>query len=243
MGAILVIGLLFLYHLPSLSSKSLAALNEKLKAVTLLSEPAVAKAVSSKDDIALFSEIEKISKLAKYANGEAEIIFYYAGHGYPDETSKEPYLIPCDISASQIKDGINLNWLYKKLTENNIKKASVFLDACFTGGARNKGLISTRGVKIIPKQAEIPENLIVMAASGNDQAAYPFNEKQHGLFTYFLLKKILESKGKISYKELFESVYSNVGKNAVRKFNSDQEPTLIFGKTAEAFIENLKLVD
>ncbi|OGS02915.1 MAG: hypothetical protein A2339_01755 [Elusimicrobia bacterium RIFOXYB12_FULL_50_12] len=63
MGAILVIGLLFLYHLPSLSSKSLAALNEKLKAVTLLSEPAVAKAVSSKDDIALFSEIEKISKV------------------------------------------------------------------------------------------------------------------------------------------------------------------------------------
>ena len=33
---------------------------------------------------------------------DGELIFYYAGHGFPDEQTKEPYLIPVDVNQEQI---------------------------------------------------------------------------------------------------------------------------------------------
>ncbi|MBI5218012.1 MAG: caspase family protein [Bacteroidia bacterium] len=188
-------------------------------------------------------EIEKLSKLVKYCNGEAEIIFYYAGHGFPDEETKEPYLIPCDISGIQVKDGIKLNWLYEKLTENNIKRVTVFLDACFSGGARNQGLVSSRGVKVLPKKENIPGKLVVFAASSNDQSAYPYKEKQHGLFTYFLLKIIKERKGNTTYKELFDYVYSNVGRHSLRVNNAEQEPSAASSNETETLWEKWRIAD
>jgi len=79
-------------------------------------------------------EIEKLMKLAMYSEGEAEIIFYYAGHGFPDEQSKESYLMPVDISGAEVTSGIKLSDLYSKLTKYPTKKVTVFLDACFSGG-------------------------------------------------------------------------------------------------------------
>ncbi|MBK6346859.1 MAG: caspase family protein [Bacteroidales bacterium] len=35
-------------------------------------------------------EIDRIAELIKRIGTEAELIFYYAGHGYPDEVSKIP---------------------------------------------------------------------------------------------------------------------------------------------------------
>ncbi len=48
--------------------------------------------------------------------GKAEFILFYSGHGLPDEKNKEPYLIPVDISGSNIEGGIKLQDLYLNLT-------------------------------------------------------------------------------------------------------------------------------
>jgi hypothetical protein len=58
--------------------------------------------------------IDKISRLSKNSLGNAELFFYYAGHGLPDEISKEPYLIPVDVSGSNLTDGIPLAAVYKE---------------------------------------------------------------------------------------------------------------------------------
>ncbi|PIX32524.1 MAG: caspase, partial [Bacteroidetes bacterium CG_4_8_14_3_um_filter_31_14] len=143
-----------------------------------------------------------LNNLAKVDNGNAELIFYYSGHGLPDEQTKESYLMPVDISGTNIAQAIKLTDVYNKLNENPAKKVSVFLDACFSGGARNQGLIAMKGVKINPEEVLITGNMVVFSSSSGDESSGVYREQQHGFFTYFLLKKLQESKGNISYKEL-----------------------------------------
>ncbi len=60
--------------------------------------------------------IDKLSKLTEAKNGKAKIIVYYAGHGLPNEETKEPYLIQVDVSGTNINSVIKLSDLYLKLT-------------------------------------------------------------------------------------------------------------------------------
>ena len=56
---------------------------------------------------------------------QAELIFYYSGHGNNDEATKEPYLLPVDITGKNIRLGISLSDLYKKLATYPVKGAYV----------------------------------------------------------------------------------------------------------------------
>ncbi|MDB2443119.1 caspase family protein, partial [Flavobacteriales bacterium] len=170
------------------------------------------------------SEIERITKLVKLKGEDAELIFYYAGHGFPDEETKIPYLIPVDVTVSDLSRAIKLSDIYHKFEETNAKRVTVFLDACFTGGSRNLGLLASRGVKIRPKQEEMNGNLIVFSASSEEQSALPFHREKHGIFTYHLLKKIQESQGNISYSDLFDYLQEMVQETSLRYNSKEQEP-------------------
>ena len=170
------------------------------------------------------SAIDKLSKLAQYSDGKAKLIFYYAGHGLPHESTKIPYIMPVDVSAANITEGIKLSSLYNTLTEHPAKKVTVFLDACFSGGGREQGLLSARGVKIQPKENALRGNIVVFSASSGEQTALPFEEKKHGMFTYYLLKKIQKSKGKVTYKELSDYIKQKVEINAIKYNSKEQNP-------------------
>lgn len=178
-------------------------------------------------------EIEKLSKLAKYSEGEASIIFYFAGHGFPDERTKEAYIMPVDISGVYVQDGIKLADLYSKLTTFPSKKVIVILDACFSGGGRNQGLLAARGVAIKPKPNNISGNLVVFSSSSGEQSSLPYHNKQHGMFTYFFLKKLKETQGEVSLEELKDYVTKEVQINALKMNNKEQNPNLQISPTLE----------
>ena len=168
--------------------------------------------------------VDRLSKLAKHSLGKAEIIFYYAGHGLPHQQTREPYLIPVDVSGSNIEYGIKLNEVYEKLSEYPSSRVLVFLDACFSGGARNKPLIASRGIKVIPRKEYLKGNTLVFASSSGNQVSSAWQEKQHGLFTYFLLKKIKETEGKISFQELSEYLQEKIPLKAITINKPEQVP-------------------
>jgi len=173
-----------------------------------------------------------LNNLAKVDNGKAELIFYYSGHGLPDEQTKEPYLIPVDISGNSISLAIKLADVYSKLNEFPSKKVSVFLDACFSGGARNQGLIAMKGVKVKPKESLIAGNMMVFASSTGDESSGVYREKQHGYMTYYLLKKLQETKGNITYKELADFVVESVKKETALE-GKTQTPQLMISPSLE----------
>ena len=180
------------------------------------------------------SKIELVTEIVKRLGNKAELIVYYAGHGYPDEKTKAPYLIPVDVPISNLNTAIKLNDVYQKLSKTNAQKITIFLDACFTGGGREEGLITgARGVKIVPNEDALTGNLVVFSATTNDQSALPYKEKQHGIFTYYLLKALQINNGKIQLSELEKYVKEQVSIQSLKVNNKAQDPTIKLSETVK----------
>jgi len=186
--------------------------------------------------------IQKLHLILKNTQGKAEAFVYFAGHGMPDEITRDAYLMPVDVSGKQPTDGISLRQMYQKFSEYPAQHVTLFLDACFSGGARNQGMLAARAVKIVPKQEAVPGNLIVFAATSGEQSALPLDAQKHGMFTYHLLKKLQESRGSISYKEMFDYLNTEVALQSVLLNNKEQNPQIMPGSDIIAQWEGLRFV-
>jgi len=172
---------------------------------------------------AMNQKINKMLKLMNKLGNEAELIVYYAGHGYPDERTKAPYLIPVDVSGTDLSFAIKLEDLYRNLGTTNAR-ITIFLDACFTGGGRNSGLVASRGVKVKPKEGTLNGNIVVFSASREEQSALPYHKESHGMFTYYLLKKLQESEGKVSMGDLSDYIINQVSIQSININEKEQDP-------------------
>lgn len=182
----------------------------------------------------------KLNLLAKNSYGDAELFFYYAGHGLPHEKTKEPYLIPVDVSGKDIDFAISLNEAFKGFTEFDTKKITCFLDCCFSGGSRGSNLYESRGVKIVPKQSIIKGNMVIFAASSEDQSALAYSEQKHGLFTYYLLKKFKDSKGEVTYGDLEQYLKKNLPVQSILINEKEQLPQINIGHNIDENWKNWK---
>jgi hypothetical protein len=184
-------------------------------------------------------QLAQLKRLMEVEKGQAEVVFYYSGHGLPEESSNTPYLIPVDVSGTQPTNGLALQDVYSTLAAFPAKKVTVILDACFSGGARQKELVAMKAVKVKANVENVPGNLVVLASSSGTEASAVYNEKQHGYFTYFLLKDLKETKGNTLLKPAMERVQQNVGREAGR-IGKVQTPTFLLGPDASEKWEVLK---
>lgn len=173
-------------------------------------------------------EIKWLQDVITVYNGDAKIIFYYAGHGIPDEQNKSAYLLPIDGYGSDVTTGYALEDLYKALGSLPSQSVTVFLDACFSGTKRDgEMLASARGVAIKVKQATPVGNIVVFSAAQGDETAYPYKEKEHGLFTYYLLKKLQETKGNVTLGELSDYIKTQVERQSIVINGKLQSPSIV----------------
>jgi hypothetical protein len=189
----------------------------------------------------MLGEINWLAEIAKAYKGKAALIFYYAGHGMPSEETKDAYLLPIDGSSEMVQTSLKLEDLYKQLNQYPAKQITVFMDACFSGASRNGMLASGRGVKIEPKQNALKGNMIVLSATSGKQTAYPYEDKGHGLFTYYLLKKIQETKGNTDLGELSEYLKQKVEQKSVVKNSKPQNPKVNVSNKLQHIWKNLKI--
>ncbi len=177
----------------------------------------------------IVSTIEQLKEIANAYDGEASVILYYAGHGVPDEKNNSAYLLPIDGSSTEIETtGYSLAKLYADLAQLNLRSTTVFLDACFSGAKREDDmLIKGRGVAVKVKEEAPKGNMVVFSASTGDETAHQLEEKHHGLFTYYILKKLQETKGNATIGELSDYVTKNVKRQSVVINSKKQTPTVI----------------
>ena len=155
------------------------------------------------------------------------ILFYYAGHGIPDESTRTAYLMPVDASAQRKTGYMPLEQLYQELSSLGAQKVCVFLDACFSGAQRGGGsLAKERGVEIAANEAEAKGNMIVFSATTGSQTAMPYQEKHHGLFTYYLLKMLQETKGNATLGQLGAYIQEKVALQSQLVNRKPQNPTV-----------------
>jgi hypothetical protein len=147
----------------------------------------------------------------------AQIIFYYSGHGIPDESNRTAYLLPVDGIGTDVTTGYKLDNLYAALGNIPSKNVIVFMDACFSGNTRNDGkemLVAAKGVAIKARSGMPQGSMVVFSAAQGAETAYPDYEEKHGMFTYYLLKKLQETEGNVTLQELGEYIIDNVRKKS-----------------------------
>ena len=156
---------------------------------------------------------------------DAQIIFYYAGHGIPDEKSRTSYLLPVDGIGNDVTTAYKLDDLYTALGTIPAKNVIVFMDACFSGSKRENGMLaSARGIAIKAKSGMPQGNMVVFSAAQGDETAYPNDKEKHGMFTYFLLKKLQDTEGNVTLQELGDYITKNVSQQSILLNDKPQTP-------------------
>lgn len=175
----------------------------------------------------VYSSINRLKNTVGAFGPQTDVIFYYAGHGVPDESSKDAYLMPVDADPMVMATAYPLSKLYDELGNMGAANVMVFMDACFSGSNRGDGMLAdARAVVLKPKPVAPKGNMFVLSAADGNETALPWSEKNHGLFTYYLLKKLQESKGNASLQEIADYVISEVPKTASSSMNKPQHPKM-----------------
>ncbi len=166
-----------------------------------------------------------IRNIVSSVDGNADVIFYYAGHGMPDDATKSALLLPTDGDALVPETCLPVEKVYADLGSMGAKSVMVFMNACFSGSQRDGEMLNkTRSVVIKHKDASPQGNMFSLTAASAQETALPYKEKNHGLFTYYLLKKLQESKGNVSLKDLTDYVTANVKRQSTIINSKPQNP-------------------
>lgn len=176
----------------------------------------------------MLAALKDIQSIAAAYKGNLNVIFYYAGHGVPNETDQSAYLLPVDADGTETEVCLSTRRLYQTLGSLQARQVVVLMDACFSGAQRGDGMLaSARGVALKVKNDAPAGNMVVFTAASGEQTAYPYKEKGHGLFTYYVLKKLQESKGNTTLGELTDYVRQQVGQESVVENRHSQTPTVL----------------
>lgn len=146
--------------------------------------------------------------------GRSDVFVYYSGHGAPGLKSKKGYFVPVEADPQYIElGGYPAEVLYSNLSKIPARSITVVLDACFSGAAVFEN-ISPMVIKIDNPMVNM-KNVVVLSSSQGSQVSSWYNEKRHGMFTYFFLKAIHDMNAdyngdrKLTFDEIFRFVSDN----------------------------------
>lgn len=136
--------------------------------------------------------------------------------------------MPVDGNGNDPTTGYSLSSLYKSLGTMPTKSVLVLLDACFSGTQRDGSMMkAARGIAIKTKATFPSHNMVVLSASQGDETAGAYNEKQHGLFTFYLLQKLKETSGNVSLGDLYTFLETEVKRQSVVINKKQQTPSIM----------------
>jgi uncharacterized caspase-like protein len=164
--------------------------------------------------------------LPNRVNSRSRVFIYYSGHGSPEPAKGEAYMVPYDGDPSYLPDtAYPLQKLYATLAALPAAEVVVVMDSCFSGaGGRS---VLAKGARPLVMQLDkgpaLPPNMAVMSASQGSQISTSSPAREHGIFTYHLLKALREGKNGLS--AIYEYVRPKVETEA-KLFNVQQTPSI-----------------
>lgn len=171
-----------------------------------------------------------------------DLFIFYAGHGAPDPNTKSGYFLPVDCDPNFIDvTAYSGELLFSNVNKIGARSTTIVLDACFSGQGIITGLSA---VAIKPKDFGTIQNGVIISSSSGTQPSAWYEEKNHGLFTYYFLKALQapatdkDANGEVTIDEIFGYVSDMVPRKARGLRNLDQNPT-IQGDSQDRVLYNL----
>lgn len=146
------------------------------------------------------------------------LYFYYAGHGVPSRKGGQAFILPADGGVGSYEDpSFELNRLLSQMGKSPAAKVVAFIDACFSGQVDPRKMVfegvapagRTRGAPL--NKTRISKNqMAVFTAGKDDQFANQYKKAGHRLYSYYLIRGLLEQKGSLG------NLHQYVSKNVLR---------------------------
>lgn len=203
------------------------------------------KAMGFKEENIMYAINERASKsdLIKYfevwlknrVDKNSIVLIYYSGHGAPNPTTGESFIVPYDGDPNVVDDTCySLKRLYESLNNLPTDTILVVMDACFSGAGGPRTVLAKgmRPIVVTMKDKELTTGkIVVLTAASGSQISGTYEEKQLGLFTYFFLRGLQgdadkNKDRKVMLGELYEYLKPEVIKRA-RYNNREQEPQIL----------------
>lgn len=157
---------------------------------------------------------------------KSRVFIYYSGHGSPDPTTGEPYLMPHDGDPNYLTaTAYPLKRFYDSLSKLNAEEVIVVIDSCFSGAGGRSVLAKGARPAIVKVQDPLMASgkvALVLSTEG-PQISTTLSEKEHGLFTYYFLKAIKDGGKNLS--DIYRTIRPLVEDEARRR-NVLQTPIL-----------------
>ncbi len=178
--------------------------------------------------------------------GVSDVFIFYAGHGAPGLKDNKGYFVPVECDPNYVENsGYQLDVFYQNLAQLKAKSVTIILDACFSGIDIFEN-ISPIVVKVKDPILLIPNAVVITSSSGTEVSTW-YEEKQHGMFTYFFLKAIQDKEhsdknkdGQLTFDEIYDYVSNKnegVPYYARRIHGIDQTPTIMGDRKDKVFIK------
>lgn len=208
------------------SAQQFAAITQKL-----LGAQAQNVVVLTNSDATLGRILSRFNTLLNRLGPEDQLLFYYAGHGVPGKDGASAYLLAQDGGpGSYEQPELQLSKLYALIAKSRVGEAKLFIDACFSGRS-SKDTIVFEGIAPItlkPRQ-NFPDSqrLAVITAGRGDQFSNQDKLRGHRLFSYHLMRVLLEDHAKLEIAQLYKRLRESV-LNESRRIGPEfeQEPDL-----------------
>lgn len=164
--------------------------------------------------------------LPRNVKPNSTVFVYYSGHGAPDPSSGDAYLVPWDADPMFLTtSAYPLKQFYAELAKLKAQRVLVALDACFSGSGGRSVLAKGARPLVSKIDESVPSaaNLTVLAAASGSEITGTLDDQAHGIFTYYYLKGL--ASGAQTPRALFDYLKPKVQDDA-RRQNREQSPTL-----------------
>lgn len=175
---------------------------------------------------------DAIAKLGDNVKEGDTIYFYYSGHGIPDPASKESFILPKDKAVEYVakEQELKLSNIYATLQNSKASKIIAVVDACFSGMTDGQSVYKgVAAAHFKPKSFNANPNgkLVILTAGKDNQFSNSYNEKSHRLFSYFVIKSLLD--GRKNIDDIYKDIAIKVKDESRRKGGDtyEQEPQMI----------------
>ena len=172
-----------------------------------------------------------MKKMLRRVKAGDTIYFYYNGHGVPIPALKNaPYMLASDTEPDFVADEkfFSLQNIYNKLSDSKASKIVAVVDSCFSGVTDAKAVLKgVAATKMVAKSVSFDKDkMVVMSAGKANQYSNGYNKKGYRLFSFFVMKNILE--GDTSIKQLYKDTKTQTYDTSIEEYGDSrtQEPTI-----------------
>ena len=159
-----------------------------------------------------------------------QLLFYYAGHGVPGKDGSAYLLAQDGGPGSYEEPDLQLEQLYLDVAKSRVGQAKLFIDACFSGRSAKDTLVfeGIAPITVTPTQS-FPDDkrLAVLTAGRGDQFSNWYKARGHRLFSYHLMRVLLEDGSNLEVGQLHDRLRERVLDDSRRLGPEfEQEPEL-----------------